>query len=81
MGVSYRRAWFLLDTLQRCFEEPLYTTARGGAQAGGAEVTPLGQELIRRFHAQDAAVRSASQEFMEWLEDKQRQDPGPDTSQ
>lgn len=72
MGVGYRRAWFLLDTLQRCFEEPLFTTARGGAGAGGAQVTELGRDLIARHAANEAAVQSAAADYLTWLEAQQR---------
>jgi molybdate transport system regulatory protein len=74
MGVGYRRAWFLLDTLQRCFAEPLFTTERGGSNAGGAQVTDLGRDLIARHAAHEAAMANASAEYLHWLETQQRQD-------
>lgn len=74
MGVGYRRAWFLLDTLQRCFEAPLYTTERGGAGAGGTQVTDLGRDLIARHAAHEAAVQAAAADYLEWLKTQQRQD-------
>ncbi len=70
MGMSYRRAWFLLDTIQRCFAEPLLHTQRGGANSG-ARLTPLGEDLIRRYDAHIATVEAASAEFLEWLESHQ----------
>ena len=71
MGVDYKRAWFLLDTLQRCFEEPLFIARRGG-ETQGAEVTPLGRELIERFAAHKAAVDALSADFVDWLSARQR---------
>ena len=70
MGMSYRRAWFLLDTIQRCFSEPLLRTQRGGTNSG-ARLTPLGEELIRRYDAHIATVEAASAEFLDWLEGHQ----------
>lgn len=67
MGLGYRRAWFLLDTIQRCFNEPLLVTRRGGPNSG-ARLTPLGEELIRRYDAHIATVEAASAEFLDWLE-------------
>ncbi|MGB0410580.1 MAG: winged helix-turn-helix domain-containing protein [Pikeienuella sp.] len=73
MGVGYRRAWFLLDTLQRCFEAPLFTTERGGANAGGTQVTELGRDLIARHAAHEEALNIASADYLAWLETQQRQ--------
>jgi molybdate transport system regulatory protein len=42
MNMSYRRAWMLVDTMNRCFREPLVRTAAGGQQGGGASVTEAG---------------------------------------
>lgn len=72
MGVDYKRAWFLLDTLQRCFEEPLFVTRRGGAAGQGAALTDLGRELIARHDGHLADVRAASAEYLRWLEAHQR---------
>jgi molybdate transport system regulatory protein len=49
MGMSYRRTWLLVDTMNRCWEEPLVETATGGKQGGGARVTPLGRELLAAY--------------------------------
>jgi molybdate transport system regulatory protein len=49
LGMSYRRAWLLVDTMNRCFKEPLVTTATGGDHGGGARVTPFGHEVLSRF--------------------------------
>jgi molybdate transport system regulatory protein len=48
-NMSYRRAWRLIDGLNDMFAEPLVTTKLGGSGGGGAEITPLGAELIRRY--------------------------------
>lgn len=72
MGLAYRRAWFLLETLQMCFEEPLYTSARGGSKQGGTLLTPLGQELLDQ-HAQHLKVlETASVPFIDWVEGHKR---------
>jgi molybdate transport system regulatory protein len=49
LGMSYRRAWLLLDELNRSFHAPLATTAIGGSHGGGAQLTPLGRDLIEAF--------------------------------
>ena len=49
MGMSYRRAWLLVDTMNRCFQQPLVDTAKGGAQGGGAQLTELGLQLLNQY--------------------------------
>lgn len=49
MQMSYRRAWLLVEEMNRCFASPLVATATGGARGGGAAVTELGQEVLARY--------------------------------
>lgn len=49
MGMSYRRAWLLVDTMNSCFSEPLVTTAKGGTEGGGAALTPTGKKVLSAF--------------------------------
>jgi molybdate transport system regulatory protein len=64
LGMSYRRAWVLLDSLNRTFTSPLATASVGGRGGGGVQVTPLGAELVRRFRRLEASVdRLAADQF------------------
>lgn len=49
MDMSYRRAWLLVEEMNRCFASPLVATATGGARGGGAAVTELGDEVLARY--------------------------------
>lgn len=49
LGMSYRRAWLLVDTMNRCFRTPVVQAEAGGKRGGGAQLTPLGAEVIRRY--------------------------------
>lgn len=49
MGMSYRRAWDLVDTMNHCFVQPLVVTATGGSHGGGAHVTEFGFEVLHRY--------------------------------
>ena len=49
LGMSYRRAWLLVDTMNRCFREPLVASATGGARGGGARVTAFGQRVLVNY--------------------------------
>ena len=72
MGLDYKRAWFLLDTLQRCFKNPLFLTHRGGGSSGGTSLTELGIQLIEKFNKTDTEVKKVTSEFLKWLEENQR---------
>ena len=48
-GMSYRRAWILVDTMNGCFTSPLVSTAKGGAEGGGARLTPTGRRVLTRY--------------------------------
>lgn len=51
MGMSYRRAWLLVDTMNQCFDAPLVETAAGGKGGGGARITGLGREVLARYRS------------------------------
>ncbi len=68
MGMGYRRAWFLITSLQRGFNAPLIKTVRGGNMHGGAAITELGKELVRRFNAYEAEIHSGFASLSEWLQ-------------
>lgn len=72
MGLAYRRAWFLLETLQLCFEDPLFNTARGGSKQGGTTLTPLGQELLTRHDKHLEILAQNAVPFMEWVDENKR---------
>ncbi len=42
LGMSYRRAWLLVDTMNRCFKSPVVDAEAGGRRGGGTALTPLG---------------------------------------
>jgi molybdate transport system regulatory protein len=50
MGMSYKRAWLLLDSMNQAFTELVATASPGGAGGGGATLTPFGAELLERYH-------------------------------
>jgi molybdate transport system regulatory protein len=59
MGMSYRRAWQLVESLNRDFREPVVATATGGKCGGGARVTPFGERLVARFRAMEVKASAA----------------------
>jgi molybdate transport system regulatory protein len=64
MGMSYRQAWLLIDSLNGTFREPALATLSGGAKGGGAELTPFGKTLIRTYRDIEAvAVKTVADEL------------------
>jgi molybdate transport system regulatory protein len=51
MGLSYRRAWLMVDTMNRCFKAPLVSAAHGGAKGGGASLTNEGRSVLSDYRA------------------------------
>ncbi len=59
MGMSYKRAWGLVQALNDGFGAPLVETNRGGAGQGGAVLTPLGQEVLAHYRDMQRKTESA----------------------
>ena len=59
LGMSYRRAWLLVDTMNRCFREPVVATASGGTGGGGTQVTDFGRTVLTRFRSMQSHVDRA----------------------
>jgi molybdate transport system regulatory protein len=60
LGMTYRRAWELVDHLNKVFGRPLVTGQSGGAGGGGARLTELGREVASRYRALLAATEAAA---------------------
>lgn len=59
MGMSYRRAWKLVEALNEDFTGPLVATATGGKRGGGAVVTELGSDILRRYRSMETRASGA----------------------
>lgn len=46
---SYRRAWLLVDAMNRNWHRPLVKTATGGRRGGGTRITELGELVLRSY--------------------------------
>lgn len=67
MGMSYRRAWLLVDALNRTFREPLVATRGGGAGGGGADLTITGETVIAAFRSVERTAKTAAAAELERL--------------
>jgi molybdate transport system regulatory protein len=59
MGMSYKRAWSLVDEMNAAFREPLVARARGGAGGGGAVVTETGFAVLTAYRSMVSATERA----------------------
>lgn len=59
MGMSYRRAWQLVEALNASFRGAVVVTAVGGERGGGARVTPYGRRLVAAFRAMEGKASAA----------------------
>jgi molybdate transport system regulatory protein len=66
--MGYKRAWSLLDELQRSIPVPIVETAAGGSKGGGAQVTAAGLALLKHYDELDAACRLAAEPALKKLD-------------
>jgi molybdate transport system regulatory protein len=65
MGMSYRRAWLLIDTMNRMFREPVVRAHPGRATGRSAEVTPSGARLCAAYRAAETRAQKASKALVD----------------
>jgi molybdate transport system regulatory protein len=58
MGMSYRRAWLLVDAMNRCWAEPLVETMPSGAARSGARLTLAGEHVLRYYRQLQVDAKS-----------------------
>jgi molybdate transport system regulatory protein len=71
MGMSYRRAWQLVEALNKDYRQPIISTAIGGERGGGAKVTPFGKRVVALFRSMEnkacAAIAADLQRFNRYI--------------
>lgn len=68
LGMDYKRAWMLLDTLDRAFDTPVVRRSTGGQGGGGAALTEFGEELLERYRRLEAGTTAQGADDMAALE-------------
>jgi len=58
MGMSYSRAWELVEAMNRLFKQPLVETESGGKRGGGARVTQFGEETLAVYRDLETALET-----------------------
>ncbi|MBX9587834.1 MAG: LysR family transcriptional regulator [Hyphomonadaceae bacterium] len=59
MGMSYKRAWYLVEALNGHFDAPMVEASKGGRTGGGAKLTPLGSEVLAAYREMEEAAARA----------------------
>ncbi len=77
LGMSYRRAWLLVDDMNNCFHEPVIAAQAGGRHGGGAALTPFGKRLIDQYRAIEAEAHAATAARLGALEAACKAPPEP----
>jgi molybdate transport system regulatory protein len=67
LGMSYRRAWLLLDDLNHTFTEPVATASAGGTGGGGAYLTPFGKKIVFAYREVERESGEAARKQLTWL--------------
>ncbi len=78
MGMSYKRAWQLVETMNAMFREPVVLRSRGGSRGGGAEVTEAGRTVLAAYRRLERAAGEAGADELARLEAMRRDDPPPE---
>lgn len=61
LGMSYRRAWLLVDVMNRCWDMPLVETSPGRSAQGGARLSTRGHEVLKAYRALQTALAHGAQ--------------------
>ncbi|WCT74864.1 LysR family transcriptional regulator [Sphingomonas naphthae] len=60
LGMSYRKTWLLVDSMNRCWVERLVETSAGGGKGGGARLTDCGRAVLAGYRAMEAEIAAAA---------------------
>jgi molybdate transport system regulatory protein len=60
LGMSYRRAWLLVEAVNEGLREPAVTAATGGKRGGGASLTAVGERVVELYRGIEAQARAAA---------------------
>ena len=72
MGMSYKRAWLLLETMNEVFAEPVVAATKGGRAGGGARLTDMGRAVLAAYRRMEAAAARGVAKEMPKLEKRMK---------
>jgi molybdate transport system regulatory protein len=68
MGMSYKRAWALVEAMNAMFAAPLVAAVKGGAGGGGAQLTEAGQAVLAAYRSLEAVARERGTAYLAELD-------------
>ena len=68
LGLTYRRAWHLLDTLNSALSHPVVNASPGGKSGGGAELTEQGQKIVALYREAEKKATEQAGDLFGYLE-------------
>lgn len=77
MGMSYRKAWLLIQSVQKTFDGPVVTAEVGGATGGGTALTDLGRNLLKLYRRAESRAGDAAKAELDQLSALVRASAGP----
>lgn len=77
MGMDYKRAWTLIDSLNRAFDEPLVLRTTGGTGGGGAALTSFGAGVLERYRRLEHSATKLATADLKVLERHALPEAGP----
>lgn len=72
LGMGYKRVWLLVESMNRCYSQPLVEASKGGSRGGGARLTELGEEVLQRYRRMEALAAAAIAEEIKALRETLR---------
>lgn len=72
MGMSYRRAWALVQIMNSAFEAPVVQCETGGSRGGGASLTSEGLTVLRDYRAAERAAMKAARPHIRRIRSRMR---------
>ena len=67
MGMSYRKAWLLIQEMQKTFDSPVVTAETGGVAGGGTQLTELGSSLLKIYRGVESRAADAAKADLDTL--------------
>jgi molybdate transport system regulatory protein len=76
LGLSYRRAWDLVDTMNHCFKHPLVARVKGGKGGGGAQLTAEGRDMLDLYRTMETKTLKTIDPEWKTIQKSLKKNPG-----
>jgi molybdate transport system regulatory protein len=77
MGMSYRKAWLLIQEVQKTFDGAVVKAEAGGVSGGGTVLTELGNSLLTIYRRVESRAADAAESELKLLSQMVRANAAP----